>query len=124
MWEHHQRIIMSSGTFRNFYMELLMERSRSRPDLPGLYAFSSFFYKELDKKGYGGAKKWTEWDTASGLRQNESSVNMPYIEAERKDIFGYELLLIPIHYDPPKEHWCLEVDCSISHSTDHHSHKY
>ncbi|KAI1702902.1 sentrin-specific protease [Ditylenchus destructor] len=68
----------------NFYMSLICERSRRKPSLPSAYAFNTFFYPTLVKKGYANVKEWTK----------------------KVDIFSYDLLFIPIHLI---NHWCLVV---------------
>lgn len=75
----------------NFYMNLLMERGRSQPGLPSVYAFNTFFYPKLLSGGYSALKRWTR----------------------RVDIFAYDLLLVPIHLGV---HWCLAV-IDFRHST-------
>jgi hypothetical protein len=82
----------------NFYLNLIMERSEQRMDLPKVgfkaffdltpfqvYAFNTFFFKKLcGKTGYAGVRRWTK------------SVN----------IFDYDLVLVPLHLEI---HWCLVV---------------
>ncbi|KAI1708925.1 sentrin-specific protease [Ditylenchus destructor] len=68
----------------NFYMSLICERSRRNHSLPSAYAFTTFFYPALTKKGYANVKEWTK----------------------KVDIFAYDLLLIPLHL---VNHWCLVV---------------
>jgi len=65
-------------------MNLLVQRSKQNKDLPSLYAFSTFFYANLAKKGYTSVKRWTK----------------------KVDIFAHDLLIIPIHLSM---HWCLCV---------------
>lgn len=43
----------------NFYMSLLMERSKS-PGFPALHTFSTFFYTKLKGGGYRAVKRWTQ----------------------------------------------------------------
>lgn len=68
----------------NFYMNLLMERGRTQPGLPSVYAFNTFFYPKLLSGGHSALKRWTR----------------------RVDIFAHDLLLVPIHLGV---HWCLAV---------------
>ncbi|XP_055480861.1 sentrin-specific protease 2 [Psammomys obesus] len=67
----------------NFYMNLLMERSKKQ-GYPALHAFSTFFYPKLKSGGYQAVKRWTK------------GVNL----------FEQELVLVPIHR---KVHWSLVV---------------
>ncbi|CAN8178413.1 unnamed protein product, partial [Coccothraustes coccothraustes] len=69
----------------NFYMNLLVERSREQGrarGLPALHAFNTFFYTKLRTAGYPAVRRWTK----------------------RVDIFSVDLLLVPIHLGV---HWCL-----------------
>jgi len=66
----------------NFYTNLLMERSKAVERLPPVYAFSTFFYPTLLKRGFAGVKRWTR----------------------KVDVFAHELLLVPVHLGV---HWCL-----------------
>lgn len=68
----------------NFYMNMLMERGRTEPGLPSVYAFNTFFYPKLLASGYSAIKRWTR----------------------RVDIFSYDLILVPVHLGV---HWCLAV---------------
>ncbi|KFO63258.1 Sentrin-specific protease 1, partial [Corvus brachyrhynchos] len=67
----------------NFYMNLLMERSKEK-DLPAVHAFNTFFFTKLKTAGYQAVKRWTK----------------------KVDIFSVDLLLVPIHLGV---HWCLAV---------------
>ncbi|XP_034370942.1 sentrin-specific protease 2 isoform X2 [Arvicanthis niloticus] len=67
----------------NFYMNLLVERSKKQ-GYPALHAFSTFFYPKLKSGGYQAVKRWTK------------GVNL----------FEQELVLVPIHR---KVHWSLVV---------------
>ncbi|XP_027766252.1 sentrin-specific protease 1-like, partial [Empidonax traillii] len=67
----------------NFYMNLLMERSKEK-GLPAVHAFNTFFFTKLRSAGYGAVKRWTK----------------------KVDIFSVDLLLVPIHLGV---HWCLAV---------------
>ncbi|NWQ72361.1 SENP1 protease, partial [Neopipo cinnamomea] len=58
----------------NFYMNLLMERSKEK-GLPAVHAFNTFFFTKLRSAGYGAVKRWTK----------------------KVDIFSVDLLLVPIH---------------------------
>lgn len=68
----------------NFYMNMLMERGRTEPGLPSVYAFNTFFYPKLLASGYAAIKRWTR----------------------RVDIFAHDLILVPVHLGV---HWCLAV---------------
>ncbi|XP_029450854.1 sentrin-specific protease 1 isoform X1 [Rhinatrema bivittatum] len=65
----------------NFYMNLLMERSK-RKGLPKVHAFSTFFFSRLKTAGYQAVKRWTK----------------------KIDVFSVDILLVPIHLGV---HWCL-----------------
>ncbi|KAF2369185.1 Ulp1 protease family C-terminal catalytic domain [Trinorchestia longiramus] len=65
----------------NFYMNLIMERSKN-DNFCSVYAFNTFFYPKLVKIGFSGVKRWTK----------------------KVDIFSYDLLLVPVHLGM---HWCL-----------------
>uniref|UniRef100_A0A8C5P8K0 SUMO specific peptidase 1 n=1 Tax=Leptobrachium leishanense TaxID=445787 RepID=A0A8C5P8K0_9ANUR len=66
----------------NFYMNLLMERSKQK-NFPKVHAFNTFFYPKL-KNGYQAVKRWTK----------------------KVDIFSMNVILVPIHLGV---HWCLAV---------------
>ncbi|NWW90843.1 SENP2 protease, partial [Rhynochetos jubatus] len=67
----------------NFYMSLLVERSR-KDGYPAVHAFSTFFYPKLISGGYKDVRRWTR-----GV-----------------DIFKMDLIFVPIHLDA---HWTLLV---------------
>ncbi|XP_039412740.1 sentrin-specific protease 2 isoform X1 [Corvus cornix cornix] len=67
----------------NFYMSLLVERSK-KEGYPAVYAFNTFFYSKLSSTSHKGVKKWTK-----GV-----------------DIFKHDVLLVPIHL---RIHWTLLV---------------
>ncbi|NXI97695.1 SENP1 protease, partial [Psophia crepitans] len=67
----------------NFYMNLLMERSKEK-GLPAVHAFNTFFFTKLKTAGYQAVKRWTK----------------------KVDVFSVDLLLVPIHLGV---HWCLAV---------------
>ncbi|XP_068186584.1 sentrin-specific protease 1 [Antennarius striatus] len=67
----------------NFYMNLLVERSKD-PGLPSVNTFNTFFYPKLCSSGYSGVRRWTK----------------------RMDIFSKDILLVPVHLGV---HWCLSV---------------
>lgn len=71
----------------NFYMNLLMERSKEK-GLPAVHAFNTFFFTKLKTAGYQAVKRWTK----------------------KVDIFSVDLLLVPIHLGV---HWCLAVSASL-----------
>lgn len=74
----------------NFYMNLLMERSKEK-GLPAVHAFNTFFFTKLKTAGYQAVKRWTK----------------------KVDIFSVDLLLVPIHLGV---HWCLAVSPLVIHS--------
>ncbi|XP_053311797.1 sentrin-specific protease 1 [Spea bombifrons] len=67
----------------NFYMNLLVERSK-RKGLPKVHTFNTFFFPKLKSTGYQAVKRWTK----------------------KVDIFSVDMLLVPIHLGV---HWCLSV---------------
>lgn len=67
----------------NFYMNLLVERSK-QPDLPSAYTFNTFFFPKLRSSGYSAVRRWTK----------------------KVDIFSVDLILVPVHLGV---HWCLSV---------------
>ncbi|KAJ8347132.1 hypothetical protein SKAU_G00285330 [Synaphobranchus kaupii] len=67
----------------NFYMNMLVERSR-RPGLPSVYTFNTFFYPKLRSAGFSAVRRWTK----------------------KVDIFASDILLVPVHLGV---HWCLAV---------------
>ncbi|CAB3237686.1 unnamed protein product [Arctia plantaginis] len=68
----------------NFYMNLLMQRSEERKDLPKVYATNTFFYPKLMQSGQAGLRRWTR----------------------KVDIFAHDLIIIPVHLGV---HWCLSI---------------
>ncbi|MBN3296176.1 SENP1 protease, partial [Amia calva] len=67
----------------NFYMNLLVERSR-RPGLPSVHTFNTFFYPKLRSAGFNAVRRWTK----------------------KVDVFSTNILLVPVHLGV---HWCLAV---------------
>ncbi|XP_052396040.1 sentrin-specific protease 1 [Carassius gibelio] len=67
----------------NFYMNLLVERSK-RPNLPSAYTFNTFFFPKLRSSGYSAVRRWTK----------------------KVDIFSVDIILVPVHLGV---HWCLSV---------------
>ncbi|XP_074500419.1 sentrin-specific protease 1 [Sebastes fasciatus] len=67
----------------NFYMNLLVERSKD-PKLPTANTFNTFFYPKLRSSGYSAVRRWTK----------------------KMDIFSKDILLVPVHLGV---HWCLSV---------------
>uniref|UniRef100_A0A667Y9U4 SUMO specific peptidase 1 n=1 Tax=Myripristis murdjan TaxID=586833 RepID=A0A667Y9U4_9TELE len=67
----------------NFYMNLLVERSKD-PNLPTVDTFNTFFFPKLRSSGYSAVRRWTK----------------------KMDIFSVDILLVPVHLGV---HWCLSV---------------
>ncbi|MED6281484.1 SUMO1 sentrin specific peptidase 1 [Characodon lateralis] len=67
----------------NFYMNLLVERSKE-PNFPSVNTFNTFFYPKLRSSGYSTVRRWTK----------------------KMDIFAKDILLVPVHLGM---HWCLSV---------------
>ncbi|CAH2004404.1 unnamed protein product [Acanthoscelides obtectus] len=68
----------------NFYMNLIIERSKQSPDRPKTFAFNTFFYPKLLKDGPQGLRRWTK----------------------RVDLFEHDMICIPIHLGM---HWCMAI---------------
>ncbi|KAJ8726683.1 hypothetical protein PYW07_001381 [Mythimna separata] len=68
----------------NFYMNLIMQRSEERQDLPKVYATNTFFYPKLLQSGQAGLRRWTR----------------------KVDIFAYDLFVVPVNV---RRHWCLII---------------
>lgn len=67
----------------NFYMNLLVERSKDA-NLPSVNTFNTFFFPKLRSSGYSAVRRWTK----------------------KMDIFSKDILLVPVHLGV---HWCLSV---------------
>ncbi|XP_039903852.1 sentrin-specific protease 1 [Simochromis diagramma] len=67
----------------NFYMNLLVERSKDS-NMPTVNTFNTFFYPKLRSSGYSAVRRWTK----------------------KMDIFSKDILLVPVHLGV---HWCLSV---------------
>lgn len=67
----------------NFYMNLLVERSKEAK-LPSVHTFNTFFFPKLRSAGYSTVRRWTK----------------------KMDIFSVDILLVPVHLGV---HWCLSV---------------
>ncbi|KAK1803571.1 hypothetical protein P4O66_020983 [Electrophorus voltai] len=67
----------------NFYMNLLVERSKAQ-HLPSVYTFNTFFFPKLRSSGYSAVRRWTK----------------------KVDIFSVDIVLVPVHLGV---HWCLSV---------------
>uniref|UniRef100_A0A7N4Q1N7 SUMO specific peptidase 1 n=1 Tax=Sarcophilus harrisii TaxID=9305 RepID=A0A7N4Q1N7_SARHA len=67
----------------NFYMNMIMERSKEK-GMPSVHAFNTFFFTKLKTAGYQAVKRWTK----------------------KVDVFSVDILLVPIHLGV---HWCLAV---------------
>ncbi|CAH0602809.1 unnamed protein product [Chrysodeixis includens] len=68
----------------NFYMNLLMQRSEERKDLPKVYCTNTFFYPKLMQSGQAGLRRWTR----------------------KVDIFAHDLMVVPVHLGV---HWCVSL---------------
>ncbi|XP_072552510.1 sentrin-specific protease 1 isoform X2 [Salminus brasiliensis] len=67
----------------NFYMNMLVERSKAS-HLPSVYTFNTFFFPKLRSSGYSTVRRWTK----------------------KVDIFSVDIILVPVHLGV---HWCLSV---------------
>lgn len=70
----------------NFYLELIVDRSRTNPGLPSIYAMNTFFVHQFIQFGYPAVKSWTR--------------------RLKPDIFTYDMILVPIH---AANHWRLGI---------------
>uniref|UniRef100_A0AC35FKK6 Ubiquitin-like protease family profile domain-containing protein n=1 Tax=Panagrolaimus sp. PS1159 TaxID=55785 RepID=A0AC35FKK6_9BILA len=68
----------------NFYLDLVVKRSKKDGSLPKVYAFLTFFYSTLIQKGYGSVKGWTR----------------------NVDVFDYDIWIVPVHLTG---HWCMAI---------------
>uniref|UniRef100_A0AC34GPW7 Ubiquitin-like protease family profile domain-containing protein n=1 Tax=Panagrolaimus sp. ES5 TaxID=591445 RepID=A0AC34GPW7_9BILA len=68
----------------NFYLDLVVQRSKDDTSLPKVYAFQTFFYSNLSQKGYGAVKRWTR----------------------KVDVFSYDIWIVPVHLT---HHWCMAI---------------
>ena len=68
----------------NVYLNLIVNRSKEKPDVPKVYAFSTFFLTRFIEMGYGSVRRWTR----------------------RDDIFAHDILLVPVHLGM---HWCMAI---------------
>ncbi|XP_022672379.1 sentrin-specific protease 1-like isoform X2 [Varroa destructor] len=75
----------------NFYLTMIVERSKENSSLPKTYAFSTFFVTTLEQKGYAGVRRWTK----------------------KVDLFSHDIVLVPVHLGM---HWCMAV-IDIRHTT-------
>ena len=70
-------------------MELIVERSNTKDDLPSAHAMNTFFYPKLSTQGFKSVRRWTK----------------------RVDIFSKDLIFYPIHLGI---HWTLAVSFEYS----------
>lgn len=85
----------------NFYMNLLMERSRLRAmdGYPKVYVFNTYFVGGL-YKGYSSVRRWTK----------------------NVDLFSHDIIAIPVHIPNPDpfadngDHWCMAI-CNMNAKT-------
>ena len=68
----------------NFYLQMIVARSKEMDNWPKVYAMNTFFLPKLRTTGYPTLKRWTR----------------------KVDIFSYDIILVPVHLDV---HWCLAV---------------
>ncbi|XP_039250119.2 sentrin-specific protease 1-like [Styela clava] len=73
----------------NFYMELIVQRSKDVKDYPAVHSMNTFFYPRLSTQSYTSVRRWTK----------------------KVDIFSKDIVLYPIHLGV---HWCLAVVDFIS----------
>merc|ERR1712008_168656 len=68
----------------NFYLNMIMARSKENDNWPNVHAFNTFFLSNIRTKGYASVKRWTR----------------------KFDLFSFDIILVPVHLDV---HWCLAV---------------
>lgn len=68
----------------NFYMNMIVARSKTVDNWPKVYAFNTYFYPKIVEKGQTAVKRWTR----------------------KVDIFAHDIILVPVHLNV---HWCLAV---------------
>ncbi|KAJ2239544.1 SUMO1 sentrin specific peptidase 1, partial [Coemansia sp. RSA 475] len=68
----------------NFYMQLIIDRSRQMPALPKIHAFNTFFFSTLSDNGYARVRRWTR----------------------RIKLFEHDMVIVPVHLGV---HWCCAV---------------
>nr|CAD2172576.1 unnamed protein product [Meloidogyne enterolobii] len=68
----------------NFYINLIVNRSKVNGRLPKVYAFNTYFYVNLSGKGFSSVKRWTK----------------------KVDIFDNQMIFVPVHLG---NHWCMAV---------------
>uniref|UniRef100_A0A914PSQ9 Ubiquitin-like protease family profile domain-containing protein n=1 Tax=Panagrolaimus davidi TaxID=227884 RepID=A0A914PSQ9_9BILA len=75
----------------NFYLDLVVKRSKEDGSLPKVYAFQTFFYTKLIQKGYDSVKRWTR----------------------KIDVFDYDIWIVPVHlkhyWSKKYDHWCMAI---------------
>lgn len=82
-WNHCLLLFALFSQVINFYMNLLVERSKA-PNLPSVHTYNTFFFVKLRSAGYSAVRRWTK----------------------TIDIFSMDILLVPVHLGM---HWCLSV---------------
>ncbi len=68
----------------NFYLQMIVERSKTNDNWPNVYATNTFFYPKLKTSGHAAVRRWTR----------------------KVDIFSFDIIFVPVHLDV---HWCLSV---------------
>ena len=68
----------------NFYLQMIVARSKENDNWPNVYAMNTFFLPKLMKTGFDAIKRWTR----------------------KMDIFSFDIILVPVHLDV---HWCLAL---------------
>ena len=66
----------------NFYLSMIVKRSKENDSWPNVYATNTFFYPKIMQQGHSAVKRWTR----------------------KVDIFDHGLMLVPVHLGM---HWCL-----------------
>lgn len=69
----------------NFYMKLLVERSKLNKKLPKVYSMDTFFLSLLEAHGYPHMSRYGRKDI---------------------DIFSYDIITVPVH---KPNHWCMAI---------------
>ncbi|RKP39788.1 hypothetical protein BJ085DRAFT_43705 [Dimargaris cristalligena] len=68
----------------NFYVSMIVERSKTSDTLPQVHTFNTFFYAKLRDEGYSKVRRWSK----------------------KNDIFAKDLVVIPVHLPG---HWTCAV---------------
>ncbi|KAM7284345.1 sentrin-specific protease 1 [Ixodes scapularis] len=102
----------------NFYMNLLVERTKQNSGLPKLCAFNTFFFAKMVAEGQSAVRRWTrkmdlfsyDIDSMGSCRERHNCLHklQLYLEAESQDNWGHGLDWEPwelqVISDLPQQH--------------------